>query len=64
MSYENNGAPLGSFIDLTHSQSLFVAPVVKWKPDDATWVKLEAEYNQLAPEHLPSSSTLSSTESS
>ncbi len=45
MSYENNGAPLGSFIDLTHAQSLFVAPVVKWKPDDATWVKLEAEYN-------------------
>ncbi|BDV38839.1 TonB-dependent siderophore receptor [Methylocystis bryophila] len=45
VSYENNGAPLGSFVDLTHAQSLFVAPVVKWKPDDATWVKLEAEYN-------------------
>ena len=45
MSYENNGAPLGSFVDLTHAQSLFVAPVVKWKSDDATWVKLEAEYN-------------------
>ena len=46
MSYENNGAPYGSFIDFTHSQSLFVAPVVKWIPDDATWVKLEAEYTQ------------------
>ena len=45
MSYENNGAPYGSFIDLTHSQSLFVAPVVKWNIDGATWVKLEAEYN-------------------
>jgi len=45
MSYENNGAPFGSFIDLTHSQSLFFAPVVKWNIDGATWVKLEAEYN-------------------
>ena len=45
LSYENNGAPLGSFIDLTHAQSLFVAPVVKWNIDGATWVKLEAEYN-------------------
>ena len=44
MSYENNGAPFGSFVDLTHSQSLFVAPVVKWNIDAATWVKLEAEY--------------------
>ena len=45
MSYENNGAPLGSFIDSTHAQSLFVAPVVKWNIDNTTWVKLEAEYN-------------------
>ena len=45
MSYENNGAPFGSFIDLTHSQSLFLAPVVKWNIDGSTWVKLEAEYN-------------------
>ncbi len=45
MSYENNGAPYGSFIDLTHSQSFFVAPVVKWNIDGATWVKLEADYN-------------------
>jgi TonB-dependent siderophore receptor len=46
MSYENNGAPFGSFIDLTHSQDLFLAPVIKWNIDGATWVKLEAEYNQ------------------
>ena len=46
MSYENNGAPFGSFVDLTHSQSLFLAPVVKWNIDGATWVKLEAQYNQ------------------
>ena len=45
MSYENNGAPFGSFIDLTHSQNLFLAPVVKWNIDASTWVKLEAEYN-------------------
>ena len=45
MSYQNNGAPLGSFVDVTNAQSLFVAPVVKWNVDDATWVKLEAEYN-------------------
>ena len=43
MSYENNGAPLGSSVDLTNAQSLFVAPVVKWNVDAATWVKLEAE---------------------
>ncbi|HTV32372.1 MAG TPA: TonB-dependent siderophore receptor [Methylocella sp.] len=45
MSYENNGAPFGSFIDLTHSQNIFLAPVIKWNIDGATWVKLEAEYN-------------------
>jgi iron complex outermembrane recepter protein len=45
ISYENNGAPFGSFIDLTHSQDLFLAPVIKWNIDGATWVKLEAEYN-------------------
>ncbi|MGA8170663.1 MAG: TonB-dependent siderophore receptor, partial [Methylocystis sp.] len=45
MSYENNGAPFGSFVDFTHSQSLFVAPVLKWNVDEATWVKLEGEYN-------------------
>ncbi|ARN83889.1 TonB-dependent siderophore receptor [Methylocystis bryophila] len=46
MSYENNGAPFGYFVDLTNSENLFLAPVVKWNVDSATWVKLEAEYNQ------------------
>jgi len=45
LSYENNGAPFGSLIDLTHSESLFLAPVVKWNIDGATWVKAEAQYN-------------------
>jgi len=45
MSYENNGAPFGSFIDLTHSQDLFLAPVVKWNIDGSTWVKVEAQYD-------------------
>ena len=52
MSYENNGAPFGSFVDLTHSQSFFVAPVVKWNIDGATWVKLEAEYNHYRSDDL------------
>ena len=33
MSYENNGAPYGSFIDLTARQTIFVAPVFKWNID-------------------------------
>ncbi|HXW70661.1 MAG TPA: TonB-dependent receptor [Methylocella sp.] len=45
MSYENNGAPFGSLIDLTHSQNIFLAPVIKWNIDGATWVKLEGQYN-------------------
>lgn len=45
MSYENNGAPFGSIIDLTHSQNFFIAPTLKWNIDGATWVKLEAEYS-------------------
>ena len=45
MSYENNGAPYGSLIDLTHGQNIFLAPVVKWNIDGATWVKLEAQYS-------------------
>ena len=44
MSYENNGAPFGAFVDNTHSQNIFMAPVLKWNIDAATWVKLEAEY--------------------
>ena len=43
-SYESNGAPYGSFIDLTHSQNFFVAPVVKWNLSESTWVKGEVEY--------------------
>jgi iron complex outermembrane recepter protein len=45
MSYENNGAPFGSLIDLTRSENIFLAPVIKWNIDGATWVKLEAEFN-------------------
>jgi len=43
-SYEYNGAPFGSIIDLVNSNSVFLAPVVKWNIDGATWVKLETEY--------------------
>lgn len=45
MSHENNGAPFGSFIDHTRSENGFIAPVVKWKLDESTWVKAEFEYN-------------------
>ena len=45
MSYENNGAPFGSFIDRTHSRNFFVAPVVKWQIDNDTWVKAEVNYS-------------------
>ena len=44
MSYENNGAPFGSFIDNTHSENIFVAPVLKWNIDNDSWVKLEGRY--------------------
>ena len=44
MSYENNGAPFGSFIDNTHAENIFVAPVLKWNIDNDTWVKLEGNY--------------------
>jgi iron complex outermembrane recepter protein len=39
-SYENNG----SFIDLGFTRNLFFAPVVQWKFDERTKVKLELEY--------------------
>ena len=45
MSYENNGAPHGSFVDNTRQDSIFLAPVIKWNIDASTWVKLEAQYN-------------------
>ncbi len=44
MSYENNDAPFGSFVQNTGSESIFVAPVLKWIIDPSTWVKLEAQY--------------------
>ncbi|ARN81065.1 TonB-dependent siderophore receptor [Methylocystis bryophila] len=44
MSYENNGAPYGSFVDNTHAENTFVAPVVKWNIDNDSWVKLEGQY--------------------
>ena len=47
MSYENNGAPFGSFVDSTNQQTVFLAPVIKWNIDGATWVKLQAQYNDL-----------------
>ncbi|WP_018266365.1 TonB-dependent siderophore receptor [Methylosinus sp. LW4] len=43
-SYENNGAPFGSFVDDTHSTNFFIAPVVKWNLDEATSLKAEFEY--------------------
>jgi iron complex outermembrane receptor protein len=45
MSFEDNGAPYGSFIDRTHSRNFFVAPVVKWQIGNNTWVKAEVTYN-------------------
>ena len=45
MSYENNGAPHGSFVDNTRQDLIFIAPVIKWNIDASTWVKLEAQYN-------------------
>jgi len=39
-SYENDG----SFVDLGYTRNLFFAPVVQWKVDEQTKVKLELEY--------------------
>lgn len=50
MSYESNGAPLGSPVDLVRSESLFFAPVLKLNVDASTWVKFEAEYNANRPD--------------
>jgi len=44
LSYENDGAPFGSFIDNTHAENIFIAPVVKWSIDNDSWVKLEGQY--------------------
>jgi len=45
MSYENNGAPFGSFIQNTRADNTFIAPVVKWNIDQDNWVKLDGIYN-------------------
>ncbi len=45
MSYQSNGAPFGYFVDSTDQQTLFLAPVLKWNIDGATWIKLQAQYN-------------------
>ena len=44
MSYENNDAPFGYFVQNTGSESIYLAPVIKWNIDASTWVKLEAQY--------------------
>jgi len=45
-SYETNGVPFGYPIDFVNSQNIFLAPVIKWNLDEATWVKLNAEFAQ------------------
>ncbi len=45
MSYQNNGAPFGSPVDLVNASDVFIAPVVKWNIDPQTWIKLEAQYD-------------------
>ena len=44
MSYESNGAPFGSIVDLVSSDNTFLAPVLQWNVNGATWIKLEGEY--------------------
>ncbi len=46
MSYQSDGAPFGYPIDLTDRRNIFIAPVIKWNVDEATWVKLESFYSQ------------------
>ncbi len=46
MSYQNNNAPFGSPTDFDYAKNAFIAPVIKWNVDQATWVKLEAQYNE------------------
>ncbi|MGO9112172.1 MAG: TonB-dependent siderophore receptor [Thermoguttaceae bacterium] len=45
MSYQYNGAPFGGPVDSTRAQNIFLAPVLKWNIDGATWVKLAADYS-------------------
>jgi iron complex outermembrane recepter protein len=44
LSFYENGAPRGFFMDRMHDQNFFVAPQVKWQIDNDTWVKAEASY--------------------
>jgi iron complex outermembrane recepter protein len=46
LSYQNNGAPFGSPIELIHGQDIFIAPTLKWNIDAATSVKLEVQYDE------------------
>ena len=46
-SYDHNGAPFGSIVDLVSSNSTFVAPTLKWNVNNASWVKLEAEISKV-----------------
>ncbi|CAN2535587.1 Metal-pseudopaline+receptor+CntO [Methylocapsa aurea] len=46
MSYQDNGAPFGSPIELIHGQDIFIAPTLKWNIDAATSVKLEVQYDE------------------
>ena len=47
MSYENNGAPFGYFIDNTGSESIFLAPVLKWNIDESTLGEARSSISQL-----------------
>jgi len=62
MSYEDNAAPFGSKIDLTHSQNSFIAPVLKWDVDGSTWLKIDLEYDQSKSDYfLPFVATYNNT---
>ncbi|WP_400770589.1 TonB-dependent siderophore receptor [Methylosinus sporium] len=45
LSYNQDGAPRGFFMDRMHARNFLVAPQVKWQIDNNNWMKLEASYN-------------------
>jgi iron complex outermembrane recepter protein len=45
LSYENNGAPFGSFVNGATSENFFIAPTLKWNVSESTSFKAELEYN-------------------
>ncbi|WP_018267557.1 TonB-dependent siderophore receptor [Methylosinus sp. LW4] len=45
LSYNQDGAPRGFFMDRVHARDFLIAPQVKWQIDDNNWLKLEASYN-------------------